>query len=339
VIRGTVTGAVVSLARFVVIPETRSALHAVEQLAAAVVAGRPAVSPLMLHGPPGTGKTHLATGLLAAVSQGSPARTARLLAASDLAADGRPDAARPAPEAWEGARACDLLIVEDVQHLPARAAADLARLIDHRLSRRRPVVVTAAVGPAQLTTLPPRLTSRLSAGLVVGLEPLSAASRRAVLHDLAKRRGVKVGPGVLDWIADATPGGVRPLLGGLATLAVLAKQSPQPPDLAAVRAHWAEAGGGEKPTLDRVAKRVAAYYRLDVRRLRGRARQPRTLRPCQVAMYLAREVTGLAWPRIGGFFGGRDASTVRHAYAKVAERQADDAALAAAVRQLRAELV
>ena len=88
-----------------------------------------------------------------------------------------------------------------------------------------------------------------------------------------------------------------------------------------------------------IAKRVATYYQLDVKSLRGRARQPRTLGPCQVAMYLARELTGLAWPRIGGFFGGRDASTVRHAHAKITEQQAGDAALAAAVRQLRAELV
>src|SRR5262245_43101591 len=197
-------------------------MDAIRRLAATVVAGRRAISPLVLHGPPGTGKTLLVTGLLEAVSQATSPRTARLLAAADLAADGPSDAARPVPAALEGARECDLVIVEDVQHLPARAAADLVRLIDHLHPRRRPVVVTASDGPARLTDLPLRLTSRLSAGLVVGLEPLSAASRRAVLHELAKRQGINVGPGVLDWIADTTPGGARPLLGALATLAMLA---------------------------------------------------------------------------------------------------------------------
>jgi len=273
------------------------------------------------------------------VSRASPPRTARLVAAADLAADGPADPARPVPAALEGARACDLVIVEDVQHLPTRAAAALARLIDQLQSRRRPVVVTASEGPARLTDLSPRLASGLSAGLVVGLEPLSAASRRAILHGLAEQQGIKAGPGVLDWIADATPGGARPLLGALATLAMLARQSPLPPDLPTVQAHWAEQGAGQKPTLEGIAKRVATYYQLDAKSLRGRARQPRTLGACQVAIYLARELTGLAWPRIGGFFGGRDASTVRHAHAKITEQQAGDAALAAAVRQLRAELV
>lgn len=328
-----------SLARFVVTPETRLAVHAVERLAAAVVAGRPAISPLVLHGRPGTGKTLLVTGLVEAVSSVTPPRTARLLAAADLASDGAPDAARPVPAALEGARECDLVIVEDVQHLPARAAAALVRLIDHLHPRRRPVVVTASDGPARLRDLPPRLTSRLSAGLVIGLEPLSAASRRAVLHGLAEQAGVKVGPGVLDWIADTTPGGARPLVGGLATLAMLARQSPLPPDLPMVQAQWTDHSAGRKPTLEGIAKRVATYYQLDVKSLRGRARQPHTLEPCQVAMYLARELTGQAWPRIGGYFGGRDPSTVRHAHAKIAEQQAGDEALAAAVRQLRAELV
>ena len=331
-----------SLARFVVTPETRLAVYAVQRLAAAVVAGRPAISPLVLHGPPGAGKTLLVTGLLEAVSQATPPRTARLLAAADLVSDGPPDASRRDPAALEGARECDLVIVEDVQHLPLRAATVLVRLIDHLRPRRRPVVVTASDGPARLTDLPARLTSRLSSGLVVGLEPLSAASRRTLLHGLAEQQEIRVGPGVLDWIADTTPGGARPLLGALATLAMLARQSPLPLDLATVQTlqtHWAEQRGAQKPTLEGIAKRVANYYQLDVKSLRGRARQPATLGPCQVAMYLARELTGQAWPRIGGFFGGRDPSTVRHAYAKIAEQQADDAALAAAVRQLRAELV
>ena len=55
-------------------------------------------------------------------------------------------------------------------------------------------------------------------------------------------------------------------------------------------------------------------------------------------MYLARELTGLAWPRIGAAFGGRDASTVRSAYAKVAGRIDADASVDAELRRLRAEL-
>ena len=77
------------LAQFVATPETRSALQAVRRIAAAVRAGQSPrdALPLFLHGPPGVGKSHLAAGLVAAVSEGSPPRTARLIPAAELPID------------------------------------------------------------------------------------------------------------------------------------------------------------------------------------------------------------------------------------------------------------
>ena len=329
-----------SLSRFVATPETRSARLAVERVAADLIAGskRRAVNPLFLVGPPGTGKTHLANGLVEAVTAASPPRTALLLPAADLLpprADGS-DVADPLEGAW----ACDLLIVEDLQHLPARSAGVLERLFDHRLSRQRQMVFTATAGPAQLANLPPRLTSRLAGGLVVALEPLAAPSRYLILYRLAQDRQLTVAPGILDWVAEQTPGGVRPLLGALTTLEALARTVRGPLDLPTVERHWAEGGtpAGPKPTLERIAQRVGLHFRLDPKELRHRDRQPRLLWPSQVGMFLARELTGLPLPRIGGFFGGRDPSTVRHACRKVEEAVERDPAVAGALRQLRAEL-
>lgn len=314
------------LSGFVATPENRLAWQAVRRLAADLTAGRTprADNPLVLHGPPGSGKSHLAAGLVAAVTADAPSRTARVVAAADFAT-----------ETPDGARACDLLIVEDLQHLPAKAADVLVRLVDFRLARRMPLVVTATAGPGRLTDLPPRLTSRLGAGLVVGLESLSPASRREVLGELAAQRGVRASAEVLDWIVAHTPGGVRPLVGVLTTLEALGRGKPTPLDLATVVAHWQAPQGPVTP--ERVAKSVARHFQLDVKALRTRRRQQALLWPLQVAMYLTRELTGMTWPRIGAAFGGRDASTVRHAVRKVAERADADASLAAELREIAAE--
>jgi len=41
--------------------------------------------------------------------------------------------------------------------------------------------------------------------------------------------------------------------------------------------------------------------------------------PRQIAMYLSRELTDLSLPKIGEEFGGRDHTTVIHAYDKVSK--------------------
>src|SRR2546423_1222119 len=93
------------------------------------------------------------------------------------------------------------LVLEDVQRLTERAADAACDLIDRRAARRKALVVTAGAGPAALTHLPRRLTSRLAAGLVVQLEPLGVASRRTILDAAAKMRNVRIAPDALDWLA------------------------------------------------------------------------------------------------------------------------------------------
>jgi chromosomal replication initiator protein len=318
----------VRISDFVSTPETYLAVQAVRRFAAALKADKPprAGNPLLLHGPPGSGKSHLAAGLVADVTAEHPTRTARVLAAADFATE-------PPDETL----ACDLLIVEDLQHLPAKAADPLARLMDYRLARRLPIVMTATAGPATLPGLTPRLASRLSGGLVVGLEPLTPAGRRAVAARLAKQRNLRVGVDVLNWLADHTPGGVRPLVGALATLESLCRGRATPPDLPTVIAHWQSPNVA--PTPERVAKAVARHFRLEVKDLRTRRRQPAGLWPCHVAIYLTRELTGLPWPRIGAAFGGRDSATLRHACKKVAARADSDTGFAAELRRITAEFV
>src|SRR5437763_4580972 len=130
---------------FLALPENRSALRAVRLVAKAVRAGcRPPFGPLVLHGPPGTGKTHLANVLLnklAAVG-GVTARAVAVGDAARFSADD-PTSGLADPDL----ATCDLLVLEDVQLLPPRATDAACDLLDRRAARRKPVVATANAGP------------------------------------------------------------------------------------------------------------------------------------------------------------------------------------------------
>ena len=62
---------------------------------------------------------------------------------------------------------------------------------------------------------------------------------------------------------------------------------------------------------------MADYFDLKTTDMKTQKRTRQVAYPRQVAMYLAREMTGMTLPDIGEHFGGRDHSTVIYACGKV----------------------
>src|SRR5262249_27789262 len=112
----------------------------------------------------------------------------------------------------------------------------------------------------------------------------------------------------------------------------------RPLDVDTVAEHFRDQADAARPTVERIARRVGACFRVDVRQLQSRSRYRNVLLPRQVGMYLARQMTDLSLDQIGAYFGGRDHSTVLHACRKVEDALGRDAVLSGAVRQLQADL-
>jgi chromosomal replication initiator protein len=327
-----------TFAHWIVLPENRLAHGAAERIVEAVGAGRAVrgLNPLFLHGPSGTGKSHLASALVAAVTARAPDRIAVQRTASDFAVT-RPDDSQ-ADDDLAAVRDADLVVVDDLQHLPERAVERLVHLLDRGLARGQQWVATATEGPARLTQLPGRLTSRLASGLVVGLDPPSPANRRSILASFTERDGLAVPDAVLDWLAEFAAGSFRELEGAATRLATLARLYGGVPPLETVQEQFRAESDARRLTVERIAQRVGRYYRVDPGQLQGPSRTRGVLLPRQVGMYLARRLTALSLEQIGAYFGGRDHSTVLHACRKVEEALDRDVTLSGAVRQLHADL-
>jgi len=338
--------------------ENRAAWAAIQEIAAAFRAdGVPRLSALVvLHGPSGTGKTHLAAGLVHDLIRARPSLVCQHVSADDLKTL-LPAGARPASDdasldsaddadsspAWlTEARQCDFLVLEDLHHLSARAAEAIVQLLDVRQARRLPTLATSRHGPRQLaltrSRFPPRLTSRLAAGLVVALDSLSPASRLQLLEEFAQRRQLAVAPEILRWLAVHLTGGGRQLEGAIAQLDTLTKLQRQPLKLADIRPHFRAQVDALRPSVDRIVAHVGGHFDVDPRELVMRRRLRAILVPRQICMYLARQLTNLTLKQIGANFGGHDHTTVLHACRKVENALATDPILSGAVKQLHAEL-
>jgi chromosomal replication initiator protein len=320
------------LARFLATPENRSALAAIQDLLFGLSAGATdrLPNPLLLHGPSGSGKTHLVQALAEELT--SLGLNVCSMSANDFADN---------HDLREAGQA-DLLIVEDLQHLPRRYVETFIQQIDERLRHRSAMLFTALQGPSGLkhrgAPLPLRLTNRLASGLVVALDPMQTPSRRRFLKVLAQQRKLSVSGEILDWLADRLTGGGRQLEGAIRQLTTLQRLQSKPLRLGDVRAHFRTQIEANTPAVKRIAEHVSGYFQVEPKLLLSERRSRDVLLSRQVSMYLARQLTSLSLQKIGSFFGSRDHKTVQHACKKIEAAMKADIVLSGAVRRMHAEL-
>ena len=84
-----------------------------------------------------------------------------------------------------------------------------------------------------------------------------------------------------------------------------------------------------------IIKIVSRYYDISPDQMLTQKRSRDISFPRQVAMYLCRDLTGMSLPKIGQVFGGRDHTTVMHAYDKISGEMDQSADLRRAITELK----
>jgi chromosomal replication initiator protein len=329
---------------FIAGPENRLAAVAV----ASLLDEQPSqFNPLVIYGPSGTGKTHLAYGLAQCWSARlSPARREGANQAGDVvylpAIDFANDLTAAIDRETTGDfrarfRGASLLVIEDLTQLATRRPAqqELLHTLDAVVDRGGQVVATSRVGPAKISGFAPELCSRLTGGLAVPLLPPSSATRQALIQRLAASRGIALPAAAVRILADGVEGTAPELLGALLELHVQAELDGEPIDAARVRRWLAGRQSRLQPSLRTIARMSAKYFGLRVADLTSPSRRRSVVRARSVAMYLARQITSKSLGQLGIHFGGRDHTTVLHNYRNVAARVCSDPAIRRAVADIR----
>ena len=294
--------------------------------------------PLVLYGPTGTGKSHLVRGLLARWQATHPAERIVVTSGREFA-DGLPATTPTRFVCGDSRSECaslSWLFVDNLDELAGRhssqqalcAVIDEMELVGARfvgIARRRPVE----------SGFDAALVSRLSAGLSVRVHPPELATRTALLGEICDTRGISLESRAAELLANALPFAFPQL-----RRAVLQLESFAAPrrELRFDDAELFLAQRSRYDALKAIARLVAQHSSVSVGRLKGPSRARRLVSARGLFVYLARHTIPCSFADLGRFLGGRDRSTVSHAFVTITKRIGSDPAVREAVEELKSQL-
>ncbi|MBN1589735.1 MAG: ATP-binding protein [Pirellulales bacterium] len=319
---------------FLVGPENRL----VEVLAHAVLESAGVkYNPLVVVGESGTGKSHLAQGLAAAYQLQYPGRAVVCQPAVDFARRLTDAVESQSTEAFRRRyRSSRLLVLEDLTRLAGNEMAqrELVATIDAAVASSHQIIVTAATRPGRWIRMILPLQSRLEAGLCVPLAPPGVDTRLAILRDAAERRGLPWNEPAARVLANGMQGDARELIGSFLSLHAEHRIHGRPIDGNVARAYVAQHTSRVSVELRQIASATARTFALSLAQVRGRSQRREAVLARSVAMYLARRLTDMSLEQLGGYFGGRDHTTVLHSCRKIEQSLGTDPAVQEIVQQV-----
>ena len=295
------------------------------------------VSPLIVHGPSGSGKSRLLSGLVAEQISRRPGSAVAHLAAEEFAAICSEAANHRGgfSDLRDRFRNLDLFVLDDLNALEKAplALTDLAHTLDALEESGASVAASARLGPARWTGWPERLVGRLVGGLSVRIDPPGLASRRRFVLERSRAKGLRLSAEAVEALAERGED-YRALDGLISRASLMGKVERRPLDSQLTNDLLAEDGNSapdSKHEAEKIARAVAERFGVTLRDLRSASRRQALVVPRHLAIHLVRKGTDLSFAAIGNLFGKRDPKTIRHACHAAEERLASDPALAAEI--------
>lgn len=283
-----------------------------------------AYNPLLLYGGVGLGKTHLMHAIGNAILLKNPHAKVLYLHSERFVADMiRALQTNTINDFKTYYRSLDALLIDDIQFFAGKDCSqeEFFHTFNTLLESQQQIVLTCDRYPKEMSGVEERLKSRLGWGLTVAIEPPDLETRVAILISKAEQTKISLPQEVAFFIAKRIHSNVRELEGVLKRVVAYAQFTGLQITLELVREAIKDvlALQDKLVTVDNIIKTVAEYYKIKVSDLLSKRRTSSLARARQIAMALAKELTNHSLPELGRAFGGRDHTTVLHAFRKIQE--------------------
>jgi len=295
------------------------------------VAERPGIAynPLFIYGGVGLGKTHLIQAIGNYVLELDHEAKIRYVHAEKYVSDVVSAYQHKSFDKFKlYYHSLDLLLVDDVQFFSGknRTQEEFFYAFNALIEAHKQVIITSDCYPKEMSGLEERLVSRFGWGLTVAIEPPELEMRVAILLKKASVDNINLDENTAFFIAKHIRSNVRELEGALKRVLAYSRFTGHPLSLELAKEALKDllAIQNRQISIENIQKTVADYYKIKVADMYSKKRARIVARPRQIAMTVAKELTQLSLPDIGEAFGGRDHTTVLHAYRKIMELRTSD---------------
>lgn len=242
-------------------------------------------------------------------------------------------------------RNVDVLLIDDIQFIEGKESTqtEFFHTFNTLYDYNKQIIISSDRHPSKLRDLDERLKSRFQWNMITDIQPPDFETRVAILIKKAELEGINIDEGlmeVIELIATKVKFNVRELESALTRIISYSKIFKHK-----INAQYAKttlddifSAGDFDITCESIKKTVCKKYGIKVADIESAKRKREFSHPRQIAMYLCRELTDSSLPKIGEYFGGRDHTTVLHAYEKISSEIKTNNILAEEIKNIKDEL-
>ena len=294
--------------------------------AALAVAQKPGkkYNPILFYGGSGLGKTHLMEAIGNYIYQNNPENLKICyISAENFTNEFTSSITSKKTNDFKNKyRNRDVLLLDDIHFLSGKEATqeELFYTFNALSDKNAQMVFTCDRPIREIQKMANRLVSRLSNGLSIDLQPPNYETRIAILQKKLQLKEKELNPEIIEFIAKNVETNVRELEAALNKVLGYIELFGGSPDLDTVKNQLKDlitANSIENISIDIIQKVIADNYQVSVSDLKSKKRDKKFVIPRQIAIYIAREITEISFMELGNEFGGKDHTTMMHAYEKV----------------------
>ena len=295
--------------------------------AALAVAESPAkaYNPLFLYGGVGLGKTHLMHAIGHYVLSQNPKAKVLYVSSEKFTNELINSIKDDRNEEFRNKyRNIDLLLIDDVQFIAGkdRTQEEFFHTFNALYESNKQIILSSDKPPKEIKTLEERLRSRFEWGLIADMQSPDYETRMAILTKKAQLEKLEISSDVISFIADNISSNIRELEGALNRVVAYSSLTNNNITIETATDALKDILTGNKNKIinsNLIQSVVSRYFDIKQEDFKSKKRSREIAYPRQIAMYLCRELTDMSLPKIGNDFGGRDHTTVLHAYEKISE--------------------